>query len=99
MCSFAAALCTFAAAMWWFFGDYRVSPNFFVVLGLRLWLRLRLGCDNIPYFYIICGWNFVNPRLFSDYGSIWTLSCSFEYLWWDFAAAMCRVAAAMCKIV
>ena len=62
MCSFAAAMCTFAAAMWWFFGDYRVSPNFFVVLGLRLWLRLGLGCDNIPYFYIICGWNFVNPR-------------------------------------
>ena len=46
MCSFAAAMCTFAAAMWWFFGDYRVSPNFFVVLGLRLWLRLGLGCDN-----------------------------------------------------
>ena len=33
----------------WFFSDYRVSPNFFVVLGLRLWLRLGLGCDNIRY--------------------------------------------------
>ena len=36
---------------WWvgwggFFSDYRVSPNFLVVLGLRLWLRLGLGCDN-----------------------------------------------------
>ena len=31
----------------WFFSDYRFSPNFFVVLGLRLWLRLGLGCDNI----------------------------------------------------
>ena len=28
------------------FSDYRVSPNFLVVLGLRLWLRLGLGCDN-----------------------------------------------------
>ena len=28
------------------FIDYRVSPNFLVVLGLRLWLRLGLGCDN-----------------------------------------------------
>ena len=28
------------------FGDYRVSPNFLVVLGLMLWLRLGLGCDN-----------------------------------------------------
>ena len=28
------------------FGDYRVSPNFLVVLGLVLWLRLWLGCDN-----------------------------------------------------
>ena len=27
---------------WWFFSDYRVSPNFLVVLGLRL----GLGCDN-----------------------------------------------------
>ena len=26
------------------FNDYRVSPNFLVVLGL--WLRLGLGCDN-----------------------------------------------------
>ena len=32
--------------MGWFFSDYRVSPNFLVVLGLRLWLRLGLGCDN-----------------------------------------------------
>ena len=31
----------------WFFSDYRVSPNFLVVLGLRLWLRLGLGCDNM----------------------------------------------------
>ena len=31
----------------WFVSNYRVSPNFFVVLGLRLWLRLGLGCDNI----------------------------------------------------
>ena len=33
---------------WWggFFSDYRVSPNFLVVLGLRLWLRLGLGCDK-----------------------------------------------------
>ena len=31
----------------WFFSDYRVSTNFFVVLGLRLWLRLGLGCDNM----------------------------------------------------
>ena len=30
----------------WFFGDYCVSPNFLVVLGLMLWLRLGLGCDN-----------------------------------------------------
>ena len=29
-----------------FFGDYRVSPKFLVVLGLLLWLRLGLGCDN-----------------------------------------------------
>ena len=29
------------------FSDYRVSPNFLVVLGLRLWLRLGLDCDNI----------------------------------------------------
>ena len=28
------------------FGDYRVSPNFLVVLGLGFWLRLGLGCDN-----------------------------------------------------
>ena len=28
------------------FSDYCVSPNFLVVLGLRLWLRLGLGCDN-----------------------------------------------------
>ena len=33
----------------WFFSDYRVSPNFLVVLGLRLWLRLGLGCDNSKY--------------------------------------------------
>ena len=36
-------------SLWWvgvFFSDYRVSPNFLVVLGLRLWLRLGLGCDN-----------------------------------------------------
>ena len=29
-----------------FFGDYRVSPNFLVVLGLRLWLNLGFGCFN-----------------------------------------------------
>ena len=29
-----------------FFSDYRVSPLLFVVLGLGLWLRLGLGCDN-----------------------------------------------------
>ena len=29
-----------------FFGDYRVSPNFLVVLGLMLWLRLDLCCDK-----------------------------------------------------
>ena len=29
------------------FSDYRVSPNLLVVLGLRLLLRLGLGCDNI----------------------------------------------------
>ena len=32
--------------MGWFFSDYCVSPNFLVVLGLRFWLRLGLGCDN-----------------------------------------------------
>ena len=33
---------------WFFFSNYRVSPNFLIVLGLRLWLRLGLGlgCDN-----------------------------------------------------
>ena len=36
--------------MGWFFSDYRVSPNFLVVLGLRLWLRLGLGCDNYDDF-------------------------------------------------
>ena len=36
--------------MGWFFGDYHVSPNFLVVLGLRLWLRLGLGCDNYRLF-------------------------------------------------
>ena len=29
---------------WWFVGNYRVSPNFLVMLGLVLWL----GCDNSP---------------------------------------------------
>ena len=34
--------------VWWLvvFGDYRVSLNFLVVLGLVFWLRLWLGCDN-----------------------------------------------------
>ena len=37
--------CSFS--LWWcFVGDFRVSPNFLVVLGLELWLRLGLGCDK-----------------------------------------------------
>ena len=29
-----------------FFGNYRVSPNFLVVLEMVLLLRLGFGCDN-----------------------------------------------------
>ena len=44
-----------------FFCDYCVSPNFFVVLGLRLWLRLGLGCENYSFLFGLmggaAGWN------------------------------------------
>ena len=39
----------FTSAVWvvgWFLGDYDISPNFLVVLGLMLWFRMGLGCDN-----------------------------------------------------
>ena len=34
----------------WFFTDYRVPLNLLEVLGLRLWLRLGFGCDNLNSF-------------------------------------------------
>ena len=45
------------------FSDYCVSPNFLVVLGLRLWLRLGLGCDNKLCFQSIALFSFFHVVL------------------------------------
>ena len=42
---------------WWVvFGDYRVSPNFLVVLGLLLWLRFSsfmVFCGHSKLFWVL----------------------------------------------
>ena len=52
----------------WFFSDYRVSPNFFVVLGLRL----GLGCDNfcINSFKIFHNFGVNSAKLFTVLASM-----------------------------
>ena len=45
-CPFLVLSCSLSLCWVVVFGDYCVSPNFLVVLGLVLWLRLGLGCDN-----------------------------------------------------
>ena len=42
---------------WWFFGYYRVSPNFLIMLELVLWLMLGLGCDNMHWKYQHKSWS------------------------------------------